>query len=195
MKKVATSVAASAAPEPSRLDEYTLQGVVLAFVSAAFAEIVFSNFLLSAEYLSSIGRVAILFLSLYTIHRFSLLVLSEYKPKLGDLWTLIFIICGSVLVVWLGRLVAISLFAQAKIWPVASELDPRAAWLAIPYASGALLLQSVLGMHFGLVFALMFSTIIAIYTPGYPFVRCLCFSHSDSSFYESFPFTLTLCNG
>lgn len=143
----------------------TLHGFLFAFVCAISAEAFFHGFLTNRDNLASIGRVTVLFFSLYTIHLFALVGLRSYKPNWKDLSSLILVIIFSIGLVWLSRILALGLTRYAETSPTLAGVSTESFYFGIPFAAGGLLLNAVLGLHFGLIYALSLTLVIDQYFP------------------------------
>lgn len=141
--------------------------IALSLLSACVAEFIFKGFLQQISPLQASARVAIVFLSLYTIHRFAWTSLRQYHPNLKDLFCLHLVLIGSIVAVGLGRFLAVALAAYANGSGVLSApIAQESLHFLIPFAAGGLIVQSVLGLHSGLIFALNLSLMVGVYTPS-----------------------------
>jgi len=157
------------APQASGESFRSFHGVLLSLLISVSAELVLGGFSESkAPLLSSVARIVVVFLMLYTIHRFALTSLHSYKPRLKDLFTLAMVLIGSLFMVWLGKILALGLSQYVETSAFGFTIEPQVLHYAIPFASGALLLQSILGLHYGLVFSLSLSLVIGVYFPNQP---------------------------
>ena len=143
-------------------------GVLYAALSALFAEFVLMNFLRGTTTLSSIARVSIGFITIYTIYRFASASLTRFKRDNRDVMLLTAVTLCSILVIWLFRIIFIGLATNARSSTFAASLTPESFYFAVPYAAGALILQALLGLHYGLVFAVTLAVLVGLYTPGQP---------------------------
>jgi len=150
----------------SRVDEFTLHGIIFALAVSFSAEIILGEAFATIDYWVSISRVSIIYLSVYVIHRFSVTALAKYKPSFRDLVAVCLVVVASLVMVWLGRIIAMSLLNQIASWSASPQLEPDCLFYLIPYATGALLLQSVLGIHFATVFTIIFSLVMGVYYPN-----------------------------
>lgn len=141
-----------------------IQGFLYALISSISAELVLSGFVEKTSPYASIGRITVLFLTLYTIHRFSLSALTSYKKSARDIITLTILVVGFTCLVWVGRILGLSISTYAT----KEIVSPASVYYALPYASGGLLLNVILGNHYALVFAVSFSLIVGLYTPDEP---------------------------
>lgn len=153
-------------PDPLK----SLHGVLLAAAGSLSAELVLSNSFRYGTPFAAVGRVAIVFLILYSLHRFALQSLSNYRPGIKELCTLALTIVASITIVWLGRVIAIGLTAYVDTQTITylRMVTAESLFFAIPYAAGALMLQALLGLHYGLVFSLSIAIIVGVYSPGQP---------------------------
>lgn len=148
-------------------------GVLLPLVCAMSAEVLFLPFAAEQGNLAAVGRAAILFLSLYVIHRFALRCFRDYRSNAKDLACLALVLFGSILLIWIGNILALGLSSYAASSKYLKGISPESIYFAIPYASGALLIQSILGLHYGLVFSLSLSLVAGLYVPGDPLFAAL----------------------
>jgi putative nucleotidyltransferase with HDIG domain len=151
--------------EISRGDKKAIGAFVFALFSAIGTETILQNISLGSEYLSSLSRVAILVIGFYIIHRFVLAQHKSYRPSIKDLITLALVLVSSVALIWLGRVVAIGLATYAENFRAFEFMGIEAFHYAIPFATGALLLKGILGLHYVMVFALSLSMVVALYFP------------------------------
>ena len=121
--------------EPSVGALRSLHGVILATVCGLTAEMVLSSAFPQSTVFGAVGRVAVVFLILYTIHRFALESLSEYKPNAKDLFTLTSTIVASIGVVWLGRILSIGLATYSETSVVFGPISASSLFFAIPYSA------------------------------------------------------------
>ena len=145
-----------------------LPGLLFALLTAVSAELVLSSFFKKPELLLLLARGSVIFLTIYAIHRFLVTAIRSYRPSLKDLGTTTLVIVGSLVVVWIGHALGASIAES-----LAKNLDlpgvsAGTVAFAIPYAAGALLLQSVLGLHFGLLYSLVFTLLMVVYGPREP---------------------------
>lgn len=148
------------------------QGLAFALGCAASAEPLLHGFLPDAhqsrEYLGALGRIVAVFLSVYAVHRFGRTSLRSYRPSWKDMLTLIAITVGSLFILSVGRIIAVSMLAYLGPNHFLGKLSVEGLGYAIPIASGALVLQGVLGLHYGLIFALILALVGGIYSPEVP---------------------------
>ncbi|MCI5066055.1 HDIG domain-containing protein [bacterium] len=153
-------------PPISRLK--ALVGILLALACSSFAEAVLGPLLSEGDApFTAAGRMALTFLTVYTLHRFALTSFSRYSPKIRDLLTLLLVLIFSLGFVWIGRILSIAAFQYLQSNGYTIALGAGAFEFAIPFAAGALLLQAVLGLHFGMFYAVALSIIMGVYTPDF----------------------------
>ncbi len=146
----------------------TLVGAALALVCAFGTELVLQHLgrTQSPEFAESAGRIALVFLSLYVVHRFSLAAFGKYRPLIRDMVCLSSMILGTVLLTWMGYIFAIGIATYVEKTNYLQGLAPESLHFAIPFAAGAMILQAVLGLQYGLIFALGMSVIAGVYLPS-----------------------------
>ncbi|NLF26044.1 MAG: hypothetical protein GX589_10365, partial [Deltaproteobacteria bacterium] len=144
-----------------------VHGVLLCLLSAFTAELLFQYFLEQMSLTSTFGRFFSVVITLYVIHRFALTSLRRYKPKLKDLILLHLMLVGTLLLAALIRFVALALSDYMDGWHIGKGLSPVSFHFMIPFATGAFILQSVLGHHFGLIFTISLTTLVSVYSPGH----------------------------
>lgn len=148
---------------PSLLD------LAMAAIAALCAELLLRHFLPQRTAAAfSIGRVAILFITVYTVHRFALVSFRSYKPRHKDIGLLTFVFVFSILTVWLGRLLTISLTEYLHGTAYLRSMNPDSLLFVVPFAAGGLLIQAMLGLHYGIVFGINFALIVGLYHPSQP---------------------------
>jgi hypothetical protein len=142
-------------------------GIALCLLTAFITEVALSlESQSSFGYIPALGRICIVFLSLYTIHRFSLISLSNYRPRGKDFFYVHLILILSIILVAFGRFLSVAIstytYSLSEFFPI----NATSIHFAIPYAVGAFVIQAVLGMHHGLIFSLSLSLILGIYIPN-----------------------------
>lgn len=155
-------------------EEYTPRPIFAAIawlIIAVASESLLRAFVSNTDTADSIARIVIIFLVLYVIHRFALLSLRRYQPNPKDLVTVTATMVGSLIMVFIARIVASSLSAHVTEvvlpgWKMGLSIDPQSLSYAIPYAAGGIMIHSVLGMQFGLLFAIELGLILSLYTPA-----------------------------
>lgn len=149
---------------PEKLNAF--HGVLFALLCAVSAELCLRTFLTNVDSLSSLGRCVVLFLTLYVVHRFAGTGFRSYRPRVKDLVALGVVLLGSMFMLWLGHFLAMSI-ATSSFGSAYIGGATRSSWdFVIPFASGCLVLQAILGLQYGLVCGLSLALIIGLYLPG-----------------------------
>lgn len=142
--------------DPKFGNHYRTGAIALCGSIAILANLVFYRFL-HADWIDSVGRIVVAFLSTYVLHRYAEKSLARYRPRLRDGVTLaVLMVLGFILVV-LAKVTALSLAQYNRI------LEPDALYFAVPFAVGGLLVKAVLGFQYALIFVLAFSFVIDLY--------------------------------
>ncbi|WKZ57657.1 MAG: HDIG domain-containing protein [Bdellovibrionota bacterium] len=168
----------------------TPQGLILAALSAVSAEGAFHLFVPTTDPLLALARVAIVFIAVLVIFRLAQVTLPRFGASYKDTLCLAAVLVGGVVSIFLGEIFAVSLSTYIKGVRYIAEVDTTSFAYLFPFAAGALLLQSVLGLHYSLVYSLIISMIIGVYYPHEfllapytlitTFVACLGFSQFRS---------------
>ncbi|RMG44147.1 MAG: HDIG domain-containing protein [Candidatus Dadabacteria bacterium] len=172
--KTDTPRAAASIKQPQQVQptvRRSLKGTEAVFVSlltAVVAEFLLHHFLPLQLTYSPVARIAVVFIFLYTLHRYALLALRDYRGATKNILTLNATLIGSIILVSFSRIMGLSMLAYFRENPYISGLTFESFNYAIPYAAGALLIQAVLGLHFGLIFCLAQALIVGVYTPEQP---------------------------
>lgn len=153
-------------------------GLLMALFLALSAEMFFYSFLPVSNPLAGAARVSFVFLTFAVIHRFALSSLRQYRLVPKDLFCLFSLLFGSIVLIWVGNIFAFGLDKYAESTRYLADVKHESFLFAIPYASGALLVQSVLGLQYGLVFALCLSIIVGVYIPGSPLFMAMVLASS-----------------
>lgn len=159
-------------PENESSIQKPLYSFALSVIGAVSSELILSGFLDEGMIVSSFGRVCVIAIALFVVHRFALESLYSYRPKLKDLFTLTAVLVGTVAMVALGRLVCLSMLGYAKtlnltgFLALISKLEPEALFYAIPFSAGGILVQAVMGIEFALVFGVGLALIVGVYFPA-----------------------------
>ena len=155
---------APSTPQPERFS--FLHGVIFSLSTALIAEIVLGATFFHRDPLASLGRLAVVFLAFFAIYRFALTSLSSFKQSIKNLICLNIVLLGSIIIIWVGRIISISLANYAQQSSVMNGFSADSLAFAIPYATGALILQAILGIHYGMVFAICLALILGLYFPS-----------------------------
>ena len=162
--------------KPGIIDKYG--GLIMALTLALFSELLFTSFIPNVYVLSGAGRICIVLLALAIVQRFAVSALGKYKANRRNLITLGSLLFLSIIFIWIGNIFALSLAKYAESTRYLAEVKYESFLFAIPYAAGALLVQSVLGLQYGLVFSISLAIITGMYIPGTPLfmglVLCSC---------------------
>lgn len=148
--------------------------IVALFLSAmaVVAEALLGGFIDSRRVVDPFGRVVVVALMLYVVHRFARTALSAYHPKPKDLLTLAIIMISSLFLIAFSRVVVLSVvsYLQRSEFPslggLVSEVRPEALFYAIPYAAGCIAIQVIMGLQSALVFTLALALLLSLYFPG-----------------------------
>lgn len=152
---------------PARNDKvHPVLSILLCLITASFSEFVLHIAAsLHVDLIATFGRILIVFLCLYTIHRFSLVSLNRYQPRAKDFIYVHLVLLLTLAMVGAGRFLSIAIstyaFSLSELFPI----HANSLHFAIPYAVGAFVIQAVLGIHHGLIFSLSLSLILGIYIP------------------------------
>lgn len=144
----------------------SIYGLLSAFICAAFSELTLRHFLPTSNYLFSLSRVVVLFLGLYVIHRFALAGFKNYRPHERDFIVLVLIFTGSMFILWMSRFLALSVVSSSVAASFIGVSEVSSWNFIIPIATGSLILQAILGLHYGLVCGLNLSLVVALYLPS-----------------------------
>lgn len=143
-------------------------GAIFSLLCAFSSELALRHFVDARGALPTLGRVTMIFFSLYVIHRFATVSYRAYRPSFRDLMSLTILIFGSMLIVWLGKVLGLSLTTSSFARGYLQDVSPASWNFMIPFASASLVLQAILGLHYALVCSLSLAFIVGIYTPGEP---------------------------
>lgn len=141
-----------------------LQGVLFSGALAILSELVLGVPFASRNLLGSIGRAAVVFLALFVIYRFAVTSLRSFKaqnPK--NLLALFIVLSGSLFLVWIGRVVALSVSAYTMQSKFMSGLSVETISSAIPWGTGVLVLQAILGLEFAFIATLCLTLLGGVY--------------------------------
>ncbi|MDZ4786389.1 MAG: HDIG domain-containing protein [bacterium] len=155
-------------PENEKSLQKPLYSFALSLIGAVSSELILSGFLETGAIASSFGRVSVVAIALFVVHRFALESLYTYRPRLKDLLTLTAVLVGTVAMGSLGKLLSLSLLSYFKINSLAQyahDLPAESLYYAIPFAAGGILVQAVMGIEFALVFGVGLALIVGIYFP------------------------------
>ena len=149
--------------------------IVLALLCAFFCEMGLVP--LSEKYswspLESLGRILFTSLVVFALHSFSSLSFRLYKPSIKNLGFLGFSLILTLVMVSISGLISISL-SDYVMTRLNLKIRPESFFFAMPFATGALMLQSVLGLHYVMVYAIILGLSLAIYLPAAPLFAAVC---------------------
>ena len=149
-----------------------INGYLLCFLTALAAEVIlgylrpsiFSTSLSRLETGQVVGRVMINVLGLSLLHNFAVVCLRKYQASPKNLLTIHLVMIGSLVILSLGHFLSAATVNYAQSQHVLGAFSESSLHYAIPYATGALLVQAVLGMHHGLIFSVGLSVIVGVYS-------------------------------
>lgn len=133
---------------------------------AALAELLLGRNFWAGRFSSEdlpLGWFFIVLISLCVIHSFIRKSFRHYRPSRRNLIFAGLTLAASILIVKAGLIVAQSLAAYSRTPAHMAEIAPASFVFAIPFAAGGLLLQTILGWHYSLLFALSASVITGCY--------------------------------
>lgn len=138
-------------------------------------EVSLGGFLSEPTALPRIARVLALFLTIYVIHRFAERCLSGYRSKeTKDLVAAYGIFCFVILLLGLGKVLALGFAGYVVQHGVLSEFNAETLFFCLPYPVLVVLIQAVFGAHVSLVLALQLSLLVTAYSPNqllaFPFI-------------------------
>ena len=143
--------------------------VVCQATVAVAAEFCLGGFLANEPVLVRLARVASMFLVLLVVQRFSVVALPSYRShRVRDVWSVVWVhvlLIASIAIVAVCKVLALGLISYgevSKLWPGLSE---EALSFSLPYTTSVLIVQSILGLQFGLVTTLLSSIIFSVYSP------------------------------
>ncbi|NDC37989.1 MAG: hypothetical protein EBZ48_08045, partial [Proteobacteria bacterium] len=145
-----------------------LEGAAFAVVCAIAAELLLHASSLQPYSLAPFGRILVVASCLYALHLAACHAFERYRPSRKDLICLALTAVGSYCVVVSGTLVAEGLSSHHVLQNTAPGVGTSDLIFAIPFASGALLVQAVLGLQSALVFSLLLTCVTAVYFPNQP---------------------------
>jgi putative nucleotidyltransferase with HDIG domain len=159
-----------------------LSRVALIMIVALSSELLLHGIAIGQSLLNPIGRVVVVSILIYILHRFATSALKEYEPSLKDLITLSVLLIASLFMISAGRIIAISLisylqrFESSTLRELSSLVDHSSLLLSIPFASPGILIQSVLGLQCGLLAAVALALILGIYFTSEPLLVTFVFT-------------------
>ncbi|NMC64419.1 MAG: HDIG domain-containing protein [SAR324 cluster bacterium] len=143
-----------------------LYGLLYALISSAFAETVLHNLSRENSAFVATGRVSLCFLALFAIYYCSSLFLSNFKEDLRNLVSFTLITVGTCCLIGLGCFLANSIVLYQGHKIALGAIRVESLYLAIPFASGALILQTILGIHYTLAFSWALTVLMGLFAPA-----------------------------
>lgn len=137
-----------------------------ALVTSAFAESFLWPFAPPASAVASAGRIAFVFLAVFSIYYCASLGFHGFRENLRNLLSLTFVTCGSICIVSLGRFLAQSVVMYQGDIPSLGPVQPESLYFAIPFAAGGMILQAILGLEYALVPAFVLLALMGVFMPA-----------------------------
>ena len=152
----------------------TIHGVIWAFFCSIIAELALVPVVEANHWhlLESIGRISFCSFGLYVIHHFCSVSFRLYKPSKKNLIFLAASLALTLVLVAIGALLSASL-ADYCASKSGIKISVNSFYFLLPFATGALLLQSVLGLHYGMVFGVSLALIVVSHFPHSPLLPAL----------------------
>jgi putative nucleotidyltransferase with HDIG domain len=147
---------------------YILAGAALSIVCAVVAEIALGSGMTSSDFTRTVGRVLGLSATFMVLHQMAYHAFDHYRPSYRDLICLALTAIGSFFVISFSRLIAEGVSVHREFQAALPGLDATDLLYAIPFGAGALLIQAVLGLHYGVLFSTLISVVTAMYFPEQP---------------------------
>ena len=147
---------------------YSLQALLYGAAGAFTAEVLLSGTAERTAVFLPLGRMLMVAFTLFTMHRFAVDAFRQYKPRIKDVCTLTVVLMLSIVVVSIGRVLALSVANHLAATRHLPGLQGDALEFGIPFAAGGLLLQAVFGLQYSLVLGVSLAAIVGIYTPQQP---------------------------
>ena len=159
----------------SKIFFFDFTGILFGIISAISAELILGHIFTPQDLSHSIGRTIIVFLSLIIIERVGFeLIPGVTKRQNKDVATLTFILVLFIVIEFGGREVCRGLVAYLENNYSLKSILPESLYFAIPLAAGGILVQTVLGINYGIVFGVAISIIVGVYTSNiYTFLYVL----------------------
>lgn len=142
--------------------------IAFAALSAVAAELLLHSSAGRFDYQSGAGRVLGLASCLYILHLAAHYAFDHYRPGRRDLICMSVTAVGTYCLIACGTLIAEGLSTHQVLRAALPGVEASDLAFAIPFASGALLMQAVLGLHYAFVFSGLASIVMAVYFPAQP---------------------------
>lgn len=155
----------------------TVKGVIFSLITALAAEFVLGLTFSWLDPVSSLGRVAVVFLTLFVIYRYAVSSLISFgSNNTKNLSALTLILIGSILMIFIGRVIALSVSVYADQSKFLEGISVETLSFSIPWATGILILQAILGLQFAFVASICIALLAGIYFQSdfvlIPYVLC-----------------------
>jgi putative nucleotidyltransferase with HDIG domain len=156
---------------------HIFSGLLFSIILSVLTELVLGTSFGWIDIPTSLARVSSIIVTCFIFHRFALRALPSFR--LGtrkNLFTLGIILFGTVIIIWFGRIIAIGISTYSKQSHLISQITPETILFAIPWSTGVLILQAIIGIEY----AFIASVITALYAGIYfeqdamlvPYVFC-----------------------
>ncbi len=132
----------------------------------AIAEILLGALLPNASMTTRVFRAAGMWVTLAGVHIGAKAVLTGYQGRKNKCYATLYMLCvACVVVVSLVNVIELALIQYGNAHMVRSDIMESSLVFALPYAVAVLVVQSTLGLHLGIVTALMCAVVFSVYSP------------------------------
>jgi len=130
------------------------------------AEVLFKFYALDFNLLFSSNRILILSFTIFSIHLFSVNFLKDYKLENKNILFFFIVFVLNVFIASFGVIIADAFTSYLKLSNLNFTLESISFRFLIPFATGTLIIQSLLGLSYALVYSLIISISFSIYFPN-----------------------------
>lgn len=130
------------------------------------AECLLGALLPSASITTRALRAASVALTLGGVHIGAKAVLTGYQGRKNRCYATLYTLCAvSVVIVAIVNVIELALIQYGNAHMLRSDIKEASLAFALPYASAILVVQSTLGLHLGIVTAVMSAIVFSVYSP------------------------------
>lgn len=164
--------------EERKRDVIFFVGIIFSLFVAFFSEFLLIGVTDSIKYINAIGRMAIVFIGIFSLYVLFVKILNKNELKFKNLFTILCVLILSISILNVSQTLRNIIFQEIDNFGNKFRVTKESFYFAIPFAMGALLIQSVMSSNLAVMFTCMWSLIIAVYFPNMPILYIFVLSSS-----------------
>ena len=147
-----------------KISKHIFSGFLFSLVVAFFTEAILGTSFGWVDVSTSIARCVYLLITFFIFHRFALSGLISFKTGTKkNLFALAVVLVGTVLLVWVGRIIAYGVSTYSTQSKGLAHVSPESILFAVPWATGTLILQAIVGLEYAFIASVCTALIAGVY--------------------------------